>query len=99
MSVESLIQSAVTALVSIVLGWLIASFRKLSPGQLDAFEERVINPISKRVDKLEERSEHFCTRDELKEAVERVEVASETNRRENREDFQTVFRRLEGLSK
>ena len=99
MEVESVLRQGLVALISGVLGWLggwlLSSTRKISPAQLDEFEERVVTPICERLEKVENKLETFCTRGELREAVNRMETASEINRRENRENFRTIFDKLE----
>lgn len=95
MTLQDFTDKLLFGVVTAALGFLAAAWRKVSPKQLLEFEERVIDPLCERLEKVEVKVEGFCTRSELKDAVNEMKSASEINRRENRENFRQIFNRLE----
>jgi len=80
MTTEKVLEITVPALLALILGWLISSYKKASHEDLEAlrkdleqgqqeFEKRVVNPLSDRTKSLESRAETFATRAELRESV------------------------------
>ena len=99
MSAETIFSTIVTVFVSGLAGFLLAGLRKVSPQQLADFEERAVTPICERLEKVEAKLETFCTRAELRDTVQRIEKSIETNRSDNREHFNSIFSRLDGLKR
>lgn len=64
---EKAVNAAIVSVISVVLGWLLSSFRTAE--RLKEFEKEVVAPLRERVSKFEGAASTYVTREELDRTV------------------------------